>query len=329
MREITMSASNENMRRQVWAAYWSTGQLHSCAASFVGNYGGAIGSFWRGHFLSMPVGCRVLDLATGNGPLPLLLWETRRETVEIDAIDLAPLAPAWYGSAHRGSVRFHSGISMEALPFPDGSFDHVISQFGFEYGNRTRALAECLRVARSQATLALVLHHAESVLVRVGREELGHHERLGAKGGLLETARDVIPWVARAKAGVSLGEAALQARVRYNHAMKELAEIAAVSSVPDLLFEAREFVHRLLASVGADPQPTLDALDVYVDSLDGARLRAAEMVEHALDRSQLDEMASQLRAARPDVMVECVELRQSEGLLAWSFVARLAAASGG
>ena len=42
-----MSLPDESARRAAWSAYWATGGLHSCVGSFGGNYGGAIGGFWR------------------------------------------------------------------------------------------------------------------------------------------------------------------------------------------------------------------------------------------------------------------------------------------
>ncbi|WP_052632696.1 class I SAM-dependent methyltransferase [Pseudoxanthomonas suwonensis] len=320
-------SEGDDERRRAWTRYWSSGRLHSCAGSYAGNYEGAIGAFWRGLAGELPERARVLDLATGNGPLPLLLWELRGDALAVDAVDLAALAPAWYQPAvHRG-VHFHSGVQMEVLPFGDASFDCVASQFGFEYADRPRALAECLRVSRPHARLALVMHHAGSVLVRVGREELAHHARLLADDGLLPAARAVLPWIARARAGVAAGDpAAAAARERYNRAMQALAGAAQASPTPDLLLEAREQVHRLLAGVHAgSADDALVALDAYADELEGARLRTAEMVRHALQPEQVEEIAQRLREARPGIEVRTAELGQREGVLAWSLVAAPAA----
>ena len=319
-----MSERDSDERSRAWTRYWSSGRLHSCAGSYAGNYDGAIGRFWRGLAAGLPGQARVLDLATGNGPLPLLLWESRGQALQIDAVDLAALAPAWYRPDVHQGVRFHAGVQMEALPFADASFDAVLSQFGFEYADRWPALDECLRVSRPGATLALVMHHHDSVLAQVGREELAHHGHLLADDGLLGAARAAIGWIARARSGMPIDDmaAATAARGRYNAAVLAVDVAARASAAPDLLLEVRQAVHQLLAGVQADRAgQAVAALDAYIDELEGARLRTAEMVAHALSAAQLQELAQRVRQARPELEVRTGELAQAEGVLAWSLLA--------
>ncbi|MBO9718421.1 MAG: class I SAM-dependent methyltransferase [Pseudoxanthomonas sp.] len=316
-----MNESGDTARQQAWTAYWSSGRLHSCASTAGDNYTGAIAAFWRGLFGRMELPARVLDLATGNGPLPLLLAELHGAGVEVDAVDLATVAPAWYDPTRHRGVRFHPRVRMEALPFADASFDCIVSQFGFEYGDMEVAVAECSRVARPAAHIAFVMHHADSVLVRVGREELEHHARVLGEGGLVAAARGVVPWIARARAGEAVDAAdAAHARARYNAAMQELGAAIANSSAPDLLLEVRETIHGLVMA-GRDVQSMLGAIDAYASELERARLRTAEMIGHALHASQVERVAALLAAGRPGFVVECAELRQAEGVLAWSLVA--------
>lgn len=318
-----MSSSEDNRRRAAWSSYWSSGRLHSCASSYQGNYGGTIAAFWRGLFERIPPSGRLLDLATGNGPLPQLFWELRGGAADVDAVDLAELAPAWHEPLLHTGVRFHSAVRIEALPFDAATFDGVVSQFGFEYANREQALAECLRVARPDAHIAFVMHHAGSVLVEVGREEVRHHAQLVAEDGLIQAARAVVPWIVQARAGTPPGDPAMAARARerYNKAMTLLASAADDSRAPDLLLDARETVHGLLAGMAAGgASAVIVALEAYEAELERSRLRTAEMVSHALDDAQLEHLRERFRSARPGVDVECRELRQPEGLMAWSIV---------
>ena len=320
--EEDMGPVDDTTRQRAWSAYWSSGRLHSCASGPGDNYGGAIGGFWRSVFGGLALPAKVLDLATGNGPLPLLLSELHGPRVEVDAVDLAALAPSWHDPVRHPGVRFHSGVRMEALPFADASFDCVVSQFGFEYADRERAAAECARVARAGACIVFVMHHVESVLVRVGREELAHQARLlDEDGGLVAAAHAVAPWIAKAKAGeaVEAGEA-VHARARYNTAMKSLEAVIAASPAPDLLLEAREAIHRTLMD-GRDAQVMRSAIDAYAADLAQARLRTAEMVAHAQDRSQVEALGRLLQAAGGGPEFTCVELGQAEGVLAWALLA--------
>jgi len=309
-------------RRAAWSAYWATGGLHSCVGSFDGNYSGAIGDFWRDVFASLPAGpLRALDLATGNGALPRLLWEQRKPMpgLEVDAVDLAQLAPGWLDPARHGGLRFHAGVAMESLPFQDDCFDLVTSQYGFEYARRDAALAEALRVLKPGGRLGLVMHHAGSVLVRVGRSELHNQALLLAPQGLLSATAAVLPWIAKARAGIDpSGEpGALQARKAYNDAIQSLATDIAGSTAPDLLVETRAWVNQLLAGTGTDPSAALAKLAAYREGLVAAGLRTGELIEHALDADQLQSLVEAIKAARPDASVQVQTLQQAQGVLGW------------
>ena len=318
--------NGNNARREAWSTYWQQGALHSCVGSFDDRYSGAIGAFWDETLAGIGAGDLVLDLATGNGALPLRLWARHGTAVQVDAVDLATVAPPGYRPGEHGSITFHPGGSMEALPFADGGHDWIVSQYGFEYADREAALAETLRVLAPQGGLAFVMHHAGSVLVDVGREELANLRVLLAPGGLVDAARAAIPWIARARSGaaeVAGSAAATQARAAYNDAMARLARAIAASRVPDALVEARQRVHGLLSGTQAsDAQAALRALDAYADSLAGAALRTSEMLDHALDGAQVEAMAARLRAARPDASVDAAPLRQAEGVLGWALTCR-------
>ncbi|HEX5694524.1 MAG TPA: class I SAM-dependent methyltransferase, partial [Arenimonas sp.] len=285
-----MTASAHDLRRAAWSSYWTQGPMHSCIGSFDAGYTGAIGDFWDAQAAAMAPGARVLDLATGNGALPLRFWERHGDSIAIDAVDLAALAPRWHRPGTHPRIRFHQGVAMEALPFPDASHDRVVSQFGFEYADGGPALDECLRVLAPGGTLAFVMHHAGSVLVSVGREELANVECLLEPGGVLEAAAAVAPWILRARSGdpgVARSAEANRAREHYNLAMAGLADKVAASPVPDSLVEARQWIHRVLADAGIRDAATLEAtLAAHRDALRSAALRTSEMIEHALDASQ-------------------------------------------
>lgn len=316
-----MTRPDHDPRRQAWSAYWSQGALHSCTGSFDARYSGAIGDFWDAFADALPAGARVLDLATGNGALPLRLWERDEGAsgLRVDAVDLASVAPAWHDPATHAGIVFHQGVAMEALPFGDGTFDRVVSQFGLEYARRPEALGECVRVARPDGGLAFVMHHAGSVLVRVGRAELENHALLVAPGGLLDAAAGVMPWLAAARGGRAPGTEAIQAREAYNRAIAGIGEAIGRSDVPDALVEARDWVHRQVGGVTPPGLPaSLEALAGYRAALEGAALRTREMISHALDDAAIAAMARDLAAARPDWQVRYEPLAQREGVLAWA-----------
>lgn len=324
---MTVPASDS--RKAAWSSYWTQGPMHSCIGSFDDGYTGAIGSFWEARAGEMASGDRVLDLATGNGALPLRFWKRHGDAIAIDAVDLASLAPPWHRPDRHPRVRFHAGVAMEALPFPDAAMDWVVSQFGFEYAERDAALDEALRVLAPRGRLAFVMHHAGSVLVSVGREELANLETLLAPGGLLDAASGVAPWIVRARNGegdVAGSAAANLARERYNAAMAGLADAVGTSPVPDSLVEGREWVHRLLADPRQRDAGAVQAsLEAHRAALQGAALRTSEMIAHALDARQAQGLVDRIRAARPANATEVRPLSQAEGLLGWALVSAPAA----
>ncbi len=313
--------ADDDARRRAWSAYWATGGLHSCVGSFDAGYSGAIGAFWAQQFAALQPHDRVLDLATGNGALPRMLW-TRLGAgcPDIEAVDLAQVAPDWHDAAAQERIRFHSGVAMEQLPFPDGHFTLVVSQYGFEYARREAALDECLRVLAPGGRLAFVMHHAGSVLVRVGRGELACQARLLRSGGLLDAAAAVLGWFARARAGEDLraNAEANAARSAYNAATVQLASDIAQLDTPDLAVEARDHVHRIVSSTGANPEPALAALAAYREAIAAAGLRSAEMISHALDDTQAQALLAQLAQRCPGASVACRPLAQAQGLLGWA-----------
>lgn len=315
-----MDIDNSALRRNAWSSYWANGALHSCAGSFAGNYAGAIADFWRPLFERLQPGGSMLDIATGNGALPMLVWEQRSGggDVSIDAVDLAVVAPAWHDPDKHAAIRFHPGVRMEQLPFPDQGFDLVASQYGLEYGRWPDALHECLRVCRAGGTAAFILHHAGSVLVEVGRCELDNQRLLLAPDGLVQAAREVLPWIGRARSGgIGLSEESEAKRCKdaYNQAMRRLGEAIETSGVSDLLVEARAWIHGLASTGGGEGR-----LDAYHDALATAMLRTEEMVGHALDEQALDAMLALLREARPKARVDHRVIEQAEGVLGWGVV---------
>ena len=317
-----MNASDGEARRAAWSDYWSRGALHSCVGSYAGNYGGAIATYWRTVFATLPRGARVLDVGTGNGPLPRLLLDARPDDsdLHVDAIDLAALAPRWAAQpAYAARVRFHPGVATEHLPFAAAAFDLVTSQFGFEYAERGPALAECLRVLAPSGQLALVMHHADSRLAHVARTEDAHAGRLLAADGLLAATAGVAQWIAIARSGgdPSAEPAAARDRDLYNRAQRALESAVAGSDVPDLLVDARDRAQRLLAAVGPDPAPAREAIAAWRTALERGRLRSRELVSCALDAAAIDAMVAALRAARPGAAIGVQPVTQAEGLLGW------------
>lgn len=303
------------VRRQAWTSYWKSGVLHSCPTSFSANYEGAIAEFWIEACTEMPRNARVLDLATGNGSIPKLLVAKGRCDIEIDAVDAAQVTPGWYSSSITPQIRFHAGVWIERLPFPDVTFDCACSQFGVEYAKRPEAWDEVLRVLKPNSQIHWVMHHSDSVFARVAAHESNHLEWLLGSDGLLEVAIELAPWLARLRKGEPVANSASANAIRgkFNLVQDALEHRIRTSEHVDVLLQTRAELQTIL-SRAADP---LSALVQYRSGLEGAHLRCTELITCALDGGQIEELCEWLRKRQPMAIVQTMELCQKEGVLAW------------
>lgn len=99
---------------------------------------------------------RVLDVACGTGVLARAASERVGSGGAVAGLDPSQGMLAVAGELTSG-VEWHSGTA-EAAPFPDGSFDAVVCQFGLMFfGDRAAAVREMLRVLKPGGGLALAV----------------------------------------------------------------------------------------------------------------------------------------------------------------------------
>jgi SAM-dependent methyltransferase len=97
----------------------------------------------------------VLDVATGTGNAALLAAARGAQVTGVD------LTPELFEIARARAARQHSRLELvvgdaEELPFPDGSFDAVLSAFGVQYApRRETTVAELVRVCRPGGRIAV------------------------------------------------------------------------------------------------------------------------------------------------------------------------------
>ena len=292
-------------RSAVWTRHWATGASHSCPGTYGELYGGAIATFWREMLSTLQRGQNVLDIATGNGALPRLLLGQHHE-IEVDAIDIAAVEPSWILDLPPGHrVRFHPGQAAEALPFPAGQFDLVISQYGLEYSDLSRSVPELLRVLAPAGRIALLLHHADSRPVRLAAVELAHIDWLQSPQGLLRAAEAMFEPLSRAttpegRASLSADPAAEATRVHFNAAQDALkARVAQFGSDgADVLFETQDAVTQMFSlALQEGAKLARDRFQAVFTTLSDARLRLDELRRHALTADGLDELLERLRSA--------------------------------
>jgi SAM-dependent methyltransferase len=147
--EMSHPAIDINALKGRLKATWMAGDFGLIAKS----YESGAAEFVRRFGLSP--GMQVLDVACGTGNLAL---PAARTGAGVTGVDIASnlLAQARMRAAAEGlNARFAEG-DAEKLPYPDASFDAVISMFGVMFAPRPElAAAELLRVCRPGGTIAL------------------------------------------------------------------------------------------------------------------------------------------------------------------------------
>jgi SAM-dependent methyltransferase len=316
-----------DVRKAVWSRYWSHGVAHSCGGSYGNSYEGALAQFWRTAFAGLRPGARVLDIATGNGALPQLLLASAGGALSCDAIDLAQVEPQWVASltpAQRAQCRFHPNQPAEALPFPDGHFDMVVSQYGLEYTDLDRSVAELLRVLAAGGKVCIVAHHAAARPVRLAVAELEHLSWLHRDQGLLDVAQAMIEPMARAgteagRAALSTDQAANALRSRFNALQGEAGARANGSECPDVLFEVREAIVALLnLALGSGRDAAEQAIARLRGELADSEVRLRELRDHALDETGAQRLCESLCRAGGSYSLQPILDRSY--LMGWSIV---------
>lgn len=147
---------------KAWGDFWASnagGNANGCLPARWAEIEEAQKLAWDRFIRQAPDQARVLDLATGDGRVLRWLREGRGD-LKLSGIDLAPeLPPAPEGTETRG------GVAMEDLPFEAQSFDAVVSQFGFEYGDLGSVSGEIARVLRPGGRVGLMVHRGDGPIL--------------------------------------------------------------------------------------------------------------------------------------------------------------------
>jgi ubiquinone/menaquinone biosynthesis C-methylase UbiE len=105
--------------------------------------------------LDLRAGARVLDVAAGNGNVALAAARRWCDVVATDYVPELLERARQRAEAERLTVEFREA-DAEALPFPDQSFDAVVSTFGVMFTpNQERAASELIRTCKSGGKIGL------------------------------------------------------------------------------------------------------------------------------------------------------------------------------
>jgi ubiquinone/menaquinone biosynthesis C-methylase UbiE len=204
--------------------------------------------------MTLPGATTVLDLACGRGAV-LRALQKGNSGLDLTGVDLAELP-----QSGKGRFRLIGKTDLASLPFENGRFGAVTSQFGIEYSDIESSAREILRVSAPQAALFFVTHHRDSPIVAKNRARLAALDAIAQSaifknagqlaaqsGGSLAMIRQAFQFIAQAHlrqpvvTEIAGGiEDALKKRSR--QALKRLAEIEENLSLERGILRALESV---------------------------------------------------------------------------------------
>jgi SAM-dependent methyltransferase len=323
--------------RWVWDRYWQCDRIASCFdGAGATNYDESVGAGWKAFFAALPDNARIIDLCTGNGAISLMAAEVgaiESKNFSITAVDQADIDPASYVSRHgeeMAAISFVGLTEIEALPFPDSSFDVVISQYGFEYSDMPRAVRELARVLAPGAQLRFVVHAAEGAVAANARPVVADADMLLDTIGLIGASRRCFDAIARVERGGDPSAIARQQACAAVEAFKTALRLTAgyaPKAADSLMFQNSGGV--LLDAFEARSSVGFDAVQAKIDRVEAEILahrgRLQALIDAALDRAGVETLKARLAEAGAKE-VGSADLESSDGLIGYVITARFASA---
>ena len=292
-----MAHSAKHASNWGWRRYWRENRLAACVPDNP-NSAAAIESHWSGLFAQLPAGHRVLDVATGNGVL--LVWGARAaraagRELKLTGIDLANIDPARFLPEHGADLaaaQFIGKTAAESLPFADGSFDAVVSQYGLEYADLEPALSETARVLAPGGRLHWLAHGGGSIVVAQARAKLVDIDLLlGAKGPFAAMQAFVRAQVRRRKVSRATRELTEALRKAESHCAAAPPATLVHQLCGGILETANQFEKY-------HPADVEDWLNENIKRLRGERQRVRDMLSASLSGPRLARV-EQILGAEP------------------------------
>jgi len=286
---------SKKLNANQWSQYWSKGSLTTFVGNFDRGYDGDLKNFWISIFERFVVDERVLDLGTGNGALIELIAtfaEDTRKTFMVTGLDYADIEHLKDKTYSRISTKFYPNTCIENTGLEANSYDHIISQFGFEYSDLEKSIPEIARILRSKGTLTLVMHSLDSSLISESAEHLKQvNYCLDSKS--IECSKELLPIIERIKSNQRVDakdrELAEQLRTNLNSKISDILEYA--NKFKDQEF-FREFVDQLSKAFRLEGKDKYSLLDTLKDTSIQYALRMQDMQSACMTNERLELLSS-------------------------------------
>ena len=273
--------------RAAWADYWQKNKgpgEGGCLPQALVELDAAQRGIWQGFARALRRGSRVLDLGTGDGAV-LRKMAALRGNLQLTGVDSSPSLPP----SPKG-IKLRPGTAIEALPFRDGFFDAVTSQFGYEYGETGPASREVARVLKPGGRLLFMLHRADGPIV-------AHNA----------PRREALLWAVRTSGWLDKARALVRSRTlgplptppAFRGAVEEARRLFPTQPVAVEVLEAVR--QTLELGRNAPPQEALEVLADLEAKADNEIARIESLQRAACDPARVETIVAELRASGLDI----------------------------
>lgn len=289
-----------------WDQYWQSARLAACDGAEGFNYRESIQSAWRSFLARQGDGRTLVDIATGNGAIPLLARDIASENDwgwQIAGVDSASIDPPSYlGSAgiDTSGVEFLGNTPAEQLPFPDGSVDIITSQYGLEYTDMPPVVKEIARVQKSGGVFQFITHAAEGGIVHSANTDVMEMDFLLNEATLFRAADEFFRAVRAVESSESpptrsRHERCMETKEQFEEAFKQVAARAATMQNPQVFDYVTKTIldmHKHRAKYELDSM--LGKIGAVHDAVRAHRARLRANVDCALSSEQLSALSASL-----------------------------------
>jgi ubiquinone/menaquinone biosynthesis C-methylase UbiE len=282
--------------RNDWSAYWSQGHKTSFGNEFRHCYEGRIQEAWKAVFKSIKSKSNVLDLCTGNAAL-LRLAEQDMDNfsaVNFTGVDYANVT-ASDKFTQLNNIELLFNVDIEQLPLENNTYDVVISNYGIEYSDLSKSLAEVSRVMSDKGYAIFTCHFYDSVLIKNNRQELMMINAMLEKNGVLETMQGLIDALNNKNiySTIPSGKEYLQAveeAEHYRHRLNEQLDVTANNF--SQAFHQSNFLGFLKYLLSPKTENKKHELKLFKEGMSSHQGRLSEMVNAALTKEQIEQLSS-------------------------------------
>ncbi|HEV2079713.1 MAG TPA: methyltransferase domain-containing protein [Allosphingosinicella sp.] len=312
----------------IWSRYWQYDRVASCMdGAGVGNYAEEVAAGWRRFFEELPPQSRVIDLCTGNGAIALIAAQVARRKengMAIVGVDRAAIDPGSYVNKFREDldrIDFRAGVEAEELPFPDESASAIVSQYGIEYSDMERSIAEAARVLAPSGRIRFVLHAAEGVVaagaVATVRDADFLLREIDLPGAAAECLSAVLAVERGSPSQPGNRELAEESVARFQAALAAAEQYMASATEPAMIHTAGSVLADTYSKRGYFDLPQLLAkVEEVRTEIMAHKGRSSALVEAAVGRKDLGRMSERLRSAGvPEV--SCSPLTKDDRLIGY------------